>query len=326
MPKNASSDHSIKEMLAKVDFLGAFTLVAALALPLVGLSDESNRSTDLKLLPVIALPLAAVLLAAFVAIEARYAREPIVPLKLLCNRTLIAAYLAAFFGSMMFYTLMFYVPIYLQLKGASTSETGLQLIPESVGGGLGPFAAGTYTRITGTYDALNTIAPTLMTIGTAGFATSTLLTKLPLSEIYLFLNGLGFGGRQTVLLVGLLSSVEHEEHATATSVMYAFRSSGATIGLSIASLLFRIGVEESSLQKATKCLPQGEDDCYYLKESYMNALHRTFILVFGYAVYGFISGLFMKNNKLSAYKGKCPEESQTTEGADRGQVCNDSRG
>ncbi|KAJ5220269.1 Major facilitator superfamily domain general substrate transporter [Penicillium chermesinum] len=260
IPRKASDDESIKAKLARVDFLGAFTLVAALALLLVGLSDESGKSADLKLLPAITLPLSAISLVLFVAIEYRFAKEPIIPLKLLHNRTLIAAYVAAFFGSMMFYTLMFYVPIYLQLKGASTSKTGIQLIPESVGGGLGPFLAGTYTRVTGKYGVLNVIAPALMTAGSAGFAFSNLSTKLSLSELFLFLNGLGFGGRQTVLLVGLLSTVEHEEHATATSVMYAFRSSGATIGLSVASLLFRIGVEGDNLQEAIKCLPRAKMD------------------------------------------------------------------
>lgn len=313
VPKKTSTSQSIREKLARVDFGGAFTLVTALVLLLVGLSDESKKSTNSWLLPVLALPFAAGFLALFIVIEYRYAKEPIIPLKLLRNRTLIAAYLAAFFGSMMFYTLMFYVPIYLQLKGASTSKTGLQLIPESVGGGLGPFAAGTYTRVTGGYGAINIIAPALMTLGSAGFAVSTLKTRLSLTEAFLFLNGLGFGGRQTVLLVGVLSSVEHEDHATATSVMYAFRSSGATIGLSAASLLFRIGLEGNSLQEATKCISQGEDECYYLKLSYMSALHRTFLLALGFAAFSFISGSFMKNNKLSGYKGKCPEERPVTE-------------
>ena len=314
LPESASMEQGLKEQLQRIDFLGSFTLVLSLVLFLIGLNHEDQGPSTSGAVLGIVLSLAAIFFGLFVLIEWRYAKEPVVSLSLLGTRTVLASCLAAWFSAMMLYTLMFYVPIYLQLLGASTSETGVQLLPDPIGGGIGSLAAGLIMRVTGGYGTLNIVAPILSVLGSAGMATSTLKTPYILTASYLFIKGLGFGGRQTIFLLAVLSSVSYEQHATATSIMYAFRSTGSTIGLSASSAMFRIrldrllearatasGVGETlpdSLEDALHCLPDGHDDCYHLKDIYMSSLHSVFLLALGFAGCSLLAGLFMKNNPL----------------------------
>merc|ERR1712093_239022 len=53
--------------------------------------------------------------------------------------------------------------------------------------------------------------------------------------IYQFLIGLGYGGMLTVTLLAVISAVDHEHQAVITSATYAFRSTGSSIGVTIAS-------------------------------------------------------------------------------------------
>ena len=312
LPSNTSQEMSLRQQLKRVDFAGAFTLVASLALLLVGL--DVTGSSPGKTLPAILIPLSAIFMAAFALIEGWYAKEPVVPPRLLLNRTLLATCLAALFSSMMFYTLLYYVPLYLQLKGANTSETGLWLLAEPIGGGTGTMLAGIFTRVTGRYGTLNIVAPALMISGCIGFFMANLETAFSLASTFLLFSGLGFGGRQTVLLLGLLSSVDHSEHAPATSIMYAFRGSGATIGLSVASLIFRHGLTSPDIEDTLRCQPQGNDECYRSKLDYMLALRRVFLLGLVFSVCSFVCGLFMRNNSLpTQLKGRQTTDTQSRE-------------
>jgi len=91
---------SKKSKLSRVDFPGAFTLVISLILLLLGLNSGGNVIPWSHPLILTTLPLSAVVLAAFVWIEARWAKEPVIPVNLLLNRTVAAACMANWFTTM----------------------------------------------------------------------------------------------------------------------------------------------------------------------------------------------------------------------------------
>jgi MFS family permease len=309
IPPKTSQKEGLSIQLKRIDFGGCFTLVSSLTLLLLGLNEEQQGLTV-----EIALPLSAGLFVLFLIIEWRYAQEPVIPLSLISTRPILATYFSAWFMTMMFYTLMFYIPIYFQLLGLNTSETGVRILVEPVGGGIGAFLAGLALQATGRYELLNLLGSVISIAGAIGFATMDLGTTLILPAFYMFFNGLGFGMRQTVLLVGLIGSVDHEQHAIATSVLDAFRSSGAVVGLSFAGALFRYqvnrplklqdirdpleeGPRSTSLSEALGCLSKGQDYCHTLKEIYMSSLHWTFLLALSFAVASFFCGLFVGNTR-----------------------------
>ncbi|KAJ5653735.1 Major facilitator superfamily domaingeneral substrate transporter [Penicillium lividum] len=283
VPSQGESKQELGEMLGRIDFLGAVTLVSSLVLLLLGLNYDGSQERSPMI--AMAIPAGAALMVAFLAIEYRWAKEPIIPLSLFGRRTVVAACLTAWFMSMAFYALTFYVPLYLQMLGYSTSETGLQILPDSIGAGLGSFLVGVVIRITGRYDMFRYTMTLLLVIASVGFASVTRETHWILPEVYLFCKGFGMGGALTMLILALLHAVPHEKHATATSALYAFRSTGSTLGLSAASAIFNRRLNQESLMTKSACV-EG-DDCY------LDALHQAFQLALAFACVGLISALFV---------------------------------
>lgn len=80
----------------------------------------------------------ALLLAAFLLIQARFARHPLVPLGIFRNRSVAAANLVAFFGvAALFSTFYFFTLVLQQVLGYSPLRTGLSYLPLSLGMALG---------------------------------------------------------------------------------------------------------------------------------------------------------------------------------------------
>jgi Major Facilitator Superfamily len=327
----SSKEQSLGSRLKRIDFSGSAVLILATALLLIGLNQEDLDAASSRRILETVLPLAAGFFVIFVVIELRYAREPVIPIDLLGKRTVFGACVTGWFASMSLYTQMFYVPLYLQLRGYNTSETGLRLVPESIGVAIGSFSAGLIMRLTGSYGILKTFALALSIAGNAGFATVSIGTPLLLPEIYLFLGGLGLGGTLTVILLALLSSVNHEQQAVTTSILYAFRSTGATLGISLSSVVFRKLLQSrlgefaipgalhsdampgdlgDVLRRCNRSNRNRPDDCVHLIDGYMYALHATFLLAVGFAVAGFFSGMVTKNYQL-----RTSFESEETEDA-----------
>lgn len=306
LPQSTAENASLRQQLGRIDYGGSVTLVSSLALLLIYLNQEESQAAAL-------LPPAGLCLALFIMIELRWAEEPIIPLTLFATPTVLAACLCIWFMSTTVYTLMYYVPLYLQLRGHSTSRTGFLMLPESVGGGLGSLAVGFVTRLSGRYGTCKTVLPFLTALSSAGFMTISINSPSIAPEIYLFLYGLGYGGLLTVLLVALLRTVPQKLQAPSTSLLYAFRSIGSTIGLSAAGVIFRSRLNKQTLScgeqdhvvspnSTVSCLPlhqfDHQDGRGLSREVYMYALRGTFQLAFGFAIAGLISTVFIKSYKL----------------------------
>jgi MFS family permease len=91
---------SEKSKLSRVDFAGAFTLVLTLVLLLLGLTSGGNIVPWNHPFVLVTLALSVVALGAFVWIESRWAKEPVIPINLLLNRTVAAACLTNWFITM----------------------------------------------------------------------------------------------------------------------------------------------------------------------------------------------------------------------------------
>lgn len=306
LPDKTGNRPALRHQLARIDFAGCVTLVSALALLLIYLNQEVSQAVASQVTAKIALPLSGVLFAGFILVESRWAKEPIIPLSLFKKPNVLATCLSGCFMSMTIYSFMFYVPLYLQLRGYSTSETGVRVLPESIGAGLGSFVTGLIARQAGQYGALKFIAPTLMVLASTGYAVISINSPAILPEIYLFVNGLGFGGLLTVLLLAMLSAVPHKHQATSTSVLLACRSIGATLGVSATGVLFRSRYSQRSQSQTAQnsvaytSLTVAANPDHHAQADYMYALHGTFQLALGFAIAGFICAMFARNHKLSS--------------------------
>ena len=161
---------NLREKLARIDFAGAATLVAATFLLLLGLDRGGNVSWH-DHVTIASLVSSAVLFASFVAVELRWAREPFAPKRIVANKSLLASYLANLFSNGAAISLIYHVSLYLQaVQRVSASGVGLTLLPTIFGGVIGSLGTGLIMQATGRYYFLTIGAFVLMLAGDVAVA------------------------------------------------------------------------------------------------------------------------------------------------------------
>lgn len=301
--------------ISRVDFLGSFFLVSTLVLLLMGLTTGGNIVPWTHPLAAATLPSAAVLFCCFIYVEEKVAREPILPLHFLRDRTVFCACLINWFFHIIIYTFIFYVPIYYRARGVSTTHAGAALIPWSVGLPIGSLIAGTVATKTGRYRYLLWIILALMLAATILSFMTTLTSPLWLPRVYLGIMGLSSGGMLVVTLLALLGSVDSSHQAVVTSLSYIFRSTGSVIGLCVASAVYQQVLEKDlwahfgDLKDAAEIIHGIRDGLDYVstlpcqmqltvKGSYMLALRVTFSTTIAFAGLALVCGLMVRELKL----------------------------
>lgn len=304
-----------KSALKRVDYLGSLTLTCALVLFLLGLNTGGNVLPWTHPLVVATLPLSLVFLLIFIYVEEKRAIEPIIPIRLLLNRTVASACLSYWFVFMAYFGLTYYMPVYLQLLGNSPTQAGLRFIPFSAGAAVGAFGAGLIMKATGNYYYLDKISHALLVLSTALAATMNANTPPLYPFIYLAIFGLGVGGILVTTLIALVSSVEQEHQAVVTSAGFAFRSTGSVIGLTIASAVFQnllrvklhgsidgVADADGIIDKIRDNLDEIDrlpfDLRGLVRENCMEAVHGVFVVACGFGILAAVSSLFMKQHVL----------------------------
>ncbi|KAL9604630.1 MAG: hypothetical protein Q9219_000350 [cf. Caloplaca sp. 3 TL-2023] len=213
------------------------------------------------------------------------------------------------------YTLLFYGPIYFQVKGLSTTAAGARLTPSSVGLAVGSIGSGLIMRWTGRYYSLSVCSQIISLAALVIFATFQLDTPSWESFITFFLSGMGYCAMLTITLLALIAAVAHTHQAVITSASYAFRSTGSTIGITIASAVFQ-NILNVRLQARFGDLPDSRDVIGRLRDSleeigrlpvglraramevYMDALKGVFVTALGIGVLGAAVSLAMREHVL----------------------------
>jgi MFS family permease len=294
----------------RIDFTGAFLLIATLVAFLLALTTGDWTSPFV----LIGLPLSFVLALAFIYFE-RFHAEPIIPVNLLLNRTILAACLTNWFATMARFGVIFYLPLYFLVQGYSVTATGLRLVPESVAIGITGFGVGLIIRKTGRYYLLNAAVSAFFLLGLTMIATLSAFRPSWLPFISMFLLGVGYCGQQTTTLLAALAAIDHHHHAVITSASYAFRSTGSTIGIVVANTVLqtrltaelnrRLGGREGtervirrvrSSVDAIKDLP--EEWRNEVVAAYMASLQVVFVVLLGLGVLATICSLLVKEHKL----------------------------
>jgi EmrB/QacA subfamily drug resistance transporter len=183
---------------------------------------------------------AAVLLCAFVAVEARVA-EPMLPLRLFRNTSFTGAQLAAFAISASLFAMWFYMTLYLQqILGLSAIEAGLVYVPGTM---LNFFVAGSMASV-GQKVSPRTLVVAGLTLVGAGQALLTILAAD--SSWWLFLPGLlvamiGTGILNPTISQVALSTAPPDQSGLAAGVNDMFRQAGIAVGVAALGALVPAG-------------------------------------------------------------------------------------
>ncbi|KAG5357193.1 Vacuolar membrane amino acid uptake transporter fnx2 [Yarrowia sp. C11] len=237
-PVVETGDETTWEKVKNIDFAGSALLVTSLSLLLFAISSASKSAwTE----PIIYTPLiiSVVTGVAFWKYELKCA-NPVIPVSLLYRQTIFASSLTNLFMTMGVFAMLYNVPLwYKSVLGDSDAKAGARLVGNFIGVSFGSMSSGIYMRKTGKYYNLGIGAGILTTIGVFALIPLSADTPAWLQYTMLFVPGAGYAAMLTVSLLALISAVSTEEQATATSIQYAFRGVGSTLGVSLSSTIFQ---------------------------------------------------------------------------------------
>ncbi|KEF51748.1 uncharacterized protein A1O9_12085 [Exophiala aquamarina CBS 119918] len=318
IPLNPASS-SKGSALRRIDFLGATLLVTSLLLLLLGLNTGGNQLPWSHPLIVTSLVLSGATLALFLYLESspHWIPEPMIPVPVIVrSRTVLAAYLTNWFGTMASFLALYYVPLYLQVRGESSTAAGLRLVPMAAAMSVGSLGSGILMRVTGVYYWQSAASMGLFVLGSALICSFTLDSPIWQTYVYPVPLGLAYGSMLTITLVAMISAVDHEHQAVITAASYAFRSTGSTIGITVASAAFQniltnelratyggLPGSDKVIKRITDSLdsvnhlPSGWDRGVVM-DIYMHALRGSFFSGLALALLALLVALAMKEHHL----------------------------
>ena len=322
----ARKSNSALAQLSRIDFPGAGFLVAFLAMLLLGLNAGGNIVPWTHPLVLAALPLSLASFAAFVYWESYHAHHPIIPVRLVASRTVMAACVTNLVSTAAMLMAVFYVPLYLQVRGYTAADAGLRLLCSPFGVSITSVGSGLIMKSTGRYVKLGVAALACFvggyTLAAIGLSTADSAPWYPFVAFF-FIGG-GYGAMLTITLLACIASVAQTQQAVITSATYAFRSVGGTLGLTIASAVYQNILRErlwdrfGHLPGAAEEIARIRDDLGELQrlppgwhdgviQSFMDAFRGVWLTGLGLAVVGLVSVSLMKQHTLHSTLARSQE-------------------
>ncbi|KAF9246956.1 vacuolar amino acid permease [Melanogaster broomeanus] len=240
---DAVESESMSSKLRRIDFVGSFTLVVAVGGMLLGFSLKTTEELPWSH-PLIwgLFVLSAIFWVVFVYVEARLAPYPVMPLRLITQRTPLAVSLANLMGSMTAFSTLYNIPMYFSAVRLDTStNAGLHLLPHSVALSIGSVLAGwsVWMRRTGKLYSLTLTSAALCVLASVLIASWSDQT----STFHLWLDiipqGFGMASLITTTLIAMIAGVYKEDMAVATGITYLFRTTGQVLGVSLSGALLQ---------------------------------------------------------------------------------------
>ncbi|KAF9221873.1 vacuolar amino acid permease [Gyrodon lividus] len=238
---DAIENEGASSKLRRIDFLGSFTLVIAVAGMLLGFSLKTTEELPWSHPLIWALFIvSAIFWMAFVYVEARWAPYPVMPLRLITQRTPLAVSLANLMGSMTAFSMLYNVPIYFSVvRLSSSTNAGLHLLPHSVALSTGSVLAGWWMRRTGKLYNLTLASAALCVVASILVASWNDNT----SNFHLWFDivpqGFGMASLITSTLIAMIAGVYKEDMAVATGITYLFRTTGQVLGVSLSGAILQ---------------------------------------------------------------------------------------
>jgi EmrB/QacA subfamily drug resistance transporter len=216
----------------RIDYAGATVLTLALTLLILGLLEGGQAWAWGAPQSIAVLGGGAVLLGVFVLVERR-AADPVVPLRLLRRRLLVATNLVAACVGAALLGLSSYVPTFVQdVLGTGPLVAGLALAALTFGWPVSASQAGrVYLRI-----GIRSTALIGAVVVVAGAALLLLLDERS-SVLQVgataFVMGLGMGFAAAPTLIAAQSAVQWQERGVVTGANMFFRSAGSAVGVAV---------------------------------------------------------------------------------------------
>ena len=229
-----------------VDYAGATLIVGGVSLLLVWVSLAGQDFDWVSVTSALLVAAGLVVLAVAVYVEARVAREPVIPLRLFKDRTTVLAVVAsAMIGVAMFGSTV-YLSQYFQLsRGMSPTEAGLMSIAMVGGLLVSSIVIGRIITRTGVWKRYLVGGSVMVIIGFAALSTIDHRTNLVVVGVYMAVLGLGMGATMQNLVLAVQNNVRSADLGAASATVAFFRSLGGAMGVSALGAVLSHQVRDS---------------------------------------------------------------------------------
>ncbi|MFD4985968.1 MFS transporter [Streptomyces sp. NPDC058374] len=216
----------------KVDWTGAFFVVAAVSLLLVWVTFAGDKYDWMSWQTAVMVGGSVVLALIFILVESK-ASEPIMPLRLFRNRTITLASLASLFvGIAMFSGTVFFSQYFQLARGESPTMSGVMTIPMIMGIFISSTVSGIIITRNGRWKAWLVSGAVLLTAGLGLLGSIRYDTPYWHIAFFMALMGLGVGMMMQNLVLCTQNQVAPSDLGSASSVVTFFRSLGGAVGVS----------------------------------------------------------------------------------------------
>jgi EmrB/QacA subfamily drug resistance transporter len=217
-----------------IDYLGATLIIAGVSILLIWVSLAGQQFDWISSTTALLVVSGVAVIAAALYVEARVAREPVIPLRLFADRTMALATLASVLIGVAMFGSTVYLSQYFQLaRGMSPTEAGLMSITMVGGLLVSSIVTGRIISNTGYWKKWLVGGMVLVIVGLALLSTMDDTTNLVLVGAFMAVLGLGLGATMQNLVLVVQNNTAQANMGAASSVVAFFRSMGGSIGVSV---------------------------------------------------------------------------------------------
>lgn len=222
----------VRVATGRMDYAGTAVLATSILLVL-GLFQFAGSRFEWASPWTVAIIVAVVaLMTLFVRIERR-AEDPVLPLRLVRNRTIAASMVYLFvIGLMMFGSMVYINLMGMEVLGFSATETGVYSLALVMGMSLTSMLSGMMLERTG-YIPWMVAGPLTCAAGLFAMSRITVGTEVWYYLATTFVLGVGIGCVMSILVTAAQNSAPREDMGVATSAVSTVRSIGSTIGATV---------------------------------------------------------------------------------------------
>ncbi|MDQ0802343.1 MDR family MFS transporter [Arthrobacter sp. SLBN-112] len=239
---------------AKIDWFGAVLLTSGVSLLLIWVSfaGQPDYYDWWSWQSAVMVGGGVLLLALLVLVESKVS-QPIIPLKIISERTTALAIVASVaVGVAMFGSSTFLGQYYQVARGATPTEAGLLTLPMIAGNLVGSVVSGQLISRYGKWKRF-LIGGTILLIGGLALAgTMDHTTELWLTGLYTGIFGIGLGMLMQNLVLAVQNTVQAKDIGSASASVAFFRSVGGAIGVSVLGAIMANHVKDLATDGLTK--------------------------------------------------------------------------
>jgi len=303
-----------------IDYLGATLLSGGIATLLIWVT-FGGRSFDWLSWQTAAMVGASVVLLVAAGWAEQHATEPIIPLHLFRNRTLVMAVIASVAVGVALFGTSVFLSQYMQVaRGRTPTESGLISVPMIIGLFVSSTLSGRIISRTGHYKRFMIAGALTMTIGLALMGTIRYDTSFWFVGLFMAILGVGVGMLMQNLVLAVQNTLDVQEIGSGTATVAFFRTLGGAIGVSalgavlasrittlVTAKLVAIGVPASALGGGTSAMPDlatlPAAIRTIVESSYGEAIADLFLIAIPLGLVALVAVMFLKEVPLGTRTG-----------------------